>query len=94
MRQKEGFVLRDVCGEKVIVGEGLDTVDFGKLISLNDSAALLWERAGRLGDFTVQDLADALTEEYEVDAETALADAGHIAGDWLRIGIITAPEQS
>ena len=44
MRQKKGFVLRDVCGEKVIVGEGLETVDFGKLISLNESAALLWER--------------------------------------------------
>ena len=30
MKQKNGFVLRDVCGDKVIVGEGLGAVDFGK----------------------------------------------------------------
>lgn len=92
MRQKKGFVLRDVCGEKVIVGEGLDTVDFGKLISLNESAALLWEKASKLGDFTVQDLADALTDEYDIDAETALADAEHITREWINIGLIWAPE--
>ena len=88
MRQKKGFVLRDVCGEKVIVGEGLETVDFGKLISLNESAALLWERGRKMGDFTAQDMADALMEEYEVDAQQALTDAEHITQEWLRIGII------
>ena len=36
MKQKKGFVLRTVCGENVIVGEGLETVNFGKLISLNE----------------------------------------------------------
>ena len=43
MKQKEGFVLRTVCGEHVIVGEGLGTIDFGKLISLNETAAWLWK---------------------------------------------------
>ena len=36
MRQKKGLVLRDVCGEKVIIGEGLEAVDFGRLMCLND----------------------------------------------------------
>ena len=36
MKQKEGFVLRDVCGENVIIGEGASTVDFGKLLRLNE----------------------------------------------------------
>ena len=44
MKQKEGFILRDVCGEHVIVGEGLGTIDFGKLISLNETAAWMWRR--------------------------------------------------
>ena len=40
MKQKEGFVLRTVCGEHVIVGEGLGTIDFGKLINFDvDSLA-------------------------------------------------------
>ena len=47
MKQKEGFVLRTVCGEHVIVGEGLGTIDFGKLISLNETAAWIWDNRKR-----------------------------------------------
>ena len=88
MKQKKGFVLREVCGEKVIVGEGLETVNFGKLISLNESAAFMWQRAKDLGDFTPQQLADALQEEYEVSAEQALIDAERIVGEWQKVGIV------
>ena len=33
MRTKKGFTLRTVCGENVLMAEGLETIDFGKLIS-------------------------------------------------------------
>ena len=36
MKIKKGFVLREVCGEHVIVGEGLGAVNFGKLLALNE----------------------------------------------------------
>ena len=88
MKQKKGFVLRTVCGENVIVGEGLETVNFGKLISLNESAAYLWKKAGELGDFTSQQLADARLEEYEVTADQALADVERIIGEWQKVGIV------
>ena len=88
MKQKKGFVLRTVCGENVIVGEGLETVNFGKLISLNESAAYLWKKAGELGDFTSQQRADALLEEYEVTADQALADVERIIGEWQKVGIV------
>ena len=88
MKQKKGFVLRTVCGENVIVGEGLETVNFGKLISLNESAAYLWKKAGELGDFTAQQLADTLLEEYEVTADQALADVERIIGEWQKVGIV------
>lgn len=88
MRQKKGFVLREVCGEKVIVGEGLETVNFGKLISLNDTAAWLWEKAAELGDFTEEQLADAICEEYEVEKSQALSDIKKIIANWKEIGLI------
>ena len=31
MKIKEGFVLCEVCGEQVIMGEGLGAIDFGHL---------------------------------------------------------------
>lgn len=89
MKQKEGFVLREVCGEYVIVGEGLNTIDFGKLLSFNETAAWLWEEAERQGDFTVDTLTEALCQEYDVTAEVAHADVADIISRWQKSGIIT-----
>lgn len=88
MKQKKGFVLRDVCGERVIVGEGLETINFGKLISLNETATFLWKKAGECDNFTTQQLAEALLEEYEVSADQALADVERIVKEWQEVGIV------
>ena len=42
MKIKNGFELREVCGENVIIAHGVDNIDFTKVISLNESAAFLW----------------------------------------------------
>ncbi|WP_290730178.1 PqqD family protein [Fibrobacter sp. UBA3629] len=88
MRIKKGFVLRDVCGEKVIMGEGLGALDFGKLLCLNETAAWLWDKACEAGDFTVDALADALCAEYDVDAERAHADVAAIVGEWQKVNVL------
>lgn len=89
MRQKKGLVLRDVCGEKVIIGEGLEAIDFGRLLCLNETAAWLWERASEIGDFTIENLAEALYEEYEVSMEKAVEDVTTIVDKWKNANIIT-----
>lgn len=43
MRIKEGFELREICGEHVILSHGMDNIDFSKIISLNETAAFLVE---------------------------------------------------
>ena len=88
MKQKKGFVLRDVCGEKVIVGEGVDTINFGKLISLNETAAWAWEKASEQGDFTAETLAEALCAEYDVAADKALSDIRALLAHWQEIGLL------
>ena len=88
MRQKEGFVLREICGEKVIVAEGLKVVDFGKMVSMNDTATWLWEKGAELGDFTAEQLAEALCEEYEVESSKALADINRILDQWKEMGLL------
>ena len=88
MKQKKGFVLRDVCGEKAIIGEGIEAVNFNKLIGLNDTAAWLWEKAAEMGDFTAQELADALCKEYDVTPERALADVEKLMASWQSAGIV------
>jgi len=88
MKIKEGFVLRQVCGENVIVGEGLGAINFGKLLALNDTAAWLWQRAKAQGNFTVESLAEALCEEYEVSIDDAKADVASIIAEWQKVGVI------
>ena len=88
MKIKKGFVLREVCGENVIVGEGLGAINFGKLLALNETAAWLWKQAMVLGDFTVEALAEKLCEEYEVTQEEAKADVSKIIAEWQKEGVI------
>jgi hypothetical protein len=90
MRIKKGFVLRQVCGENVIVGEGLGAIDFGRLLSLNESAAWLWQQAQQMGDFTVESLADKLCDEYDVSAEQARKDVADIIASWQELDVLEA----
>ena len=87
MKQKKGFKLRSICGENIIVAEGIENIDFSKIISMNESSAYLWEQT-RDRDFTVDDLCQLLLDEYDVDEKTAYADAEAVAAKWLEIGII------
>ena len=88
MRIKKGFVLRQVCGKNVIVGEGLEAIDFGKLLSLNETAAWLWNEAQSQGDFTVESLADKLCEEYDVAPDAARQDVIDIIAEWSNLNVV------
>lgn len=87
MRIKEGFVLRTICGEHVVVGEGLAQVNFNKMLSLNDTAAYLWENVqGK--EFTPDRLTELLLEKYDVSRERAAADVDKLLEVWKEIGVI------
>ncbi len=87
MKIKKGFTLRDIVGEKVIVGEGVEQVDFNRIISVNESAAYLWQ-ALQDKDFTPEQAAKVLQTEYEVDDATALQDTKELLKDWMEAGLV------
>lgn len=88
MKIKKGFELRDVCGEFVVLASGRENIDFSKVINLNESAAVIW-KAVENREFSVEDMAQALLAEYEVDNSKAIADATSVASEWQKIGMIT-----
>ena len=63
MKTKKGFRLRNICGENIIVAEGVENIDFSRIISMNESSAYLWKKVEGQ-DFTEKDLTNYLTEEY------------------------------
>ena len=89
MKIKEGFNLRSICGEYIMVAEGKMNIDFCNVINLNDTAAYLWKQLSATGkEFEVEDMANLLVKEYEVDKKTALTDAADLAKQWVKAGII------
>ena len=88
MKIIDGFVLRPLGEEFIVIGEGISQINFNKMISLNSTAAFLWENVERK-DFTVEDLTKLLTDNYEVEEERAAADAAAIAAKWIEAGIVS-----
>ncbi len=72
MKIKEGFILRNVAGSFVVVPIGEATLDFNGMMNLNETGAFLFEKM--IEGISREDLIKALTEEYDVDEETATAD--------------------
>lgn len=87
MKTKKGFNLRTVCGENIIVAEGLDNIDFSRIINLNESAAFLWKNIQEK-DFDVDTLTSLLTTEYDVDEQTARQDVVKLIDEWDKAGLI------
>ena len=87
MKIKNGFVLREMCGENIVTAEGIENINFYKLISLNTTAAYLWEAlTGK--DFTTEDMAGLLVERYGIDMELALKDSENLCNAWKDAGVI------
>ena len=74
MKIKQGCKLREIAGENVVIMQGRQGADFTQIITLNDSAVVLWN-AVEEKEFTVEDAAKALTDNFDVDEATALQDA-------------------
>lgn len=63
MKLKDGFILRKVGGQNVVVAIGKASLDFNGIIRLNDTGKFLWEQ-----------LISAMLDEYNIDRETAEAE--------------------
>lgn len=85
MKLPSSLTLRKMGGKYVVYR--IDPVTKERsMIVLNDTAAFLWQKFSSSATFTVQDLASALVDEYEIDFETAFQDASVLAKGWLEGG--------
>lgn len=87
MRIKEGFTLRTICGEHIVIGEGLSQVNFNRMLSLNKTAAYLWEQL-KGKDFTADDAVSLLFDRYEVTTQQARSDVQQLFKEWKEQGVL------
>ena len=68
MKLKNGFVLREVAGEIVVIPSG-DELDLNVMITLNNTGKFLWQKLENGAE--TEELVAALLAEYDVTPELA-----------------------
>ena len=86
MKRKEDFVMQEVGGEWLLVPLGAQVVDLNGLITLNHTAAHVWELLAQ--ERTSEELAVAVVDEFGVDAETACADVQAFLEEIAAMGLL------
>lgn len=72
MKIKNGFVVREVGGENVVVPVGEMSKVFHGMINLNETGAFLWKFFSE--EHTIEEGIAALLKEYDVDEAVARVD--------------------
>ena len=69
MKIKNGFVVREIAGECVVVALGEASRIFNGIIKLNETAKLIWNMLSEGNE--KETVIQSILETYEVDRETA-----------------------
>lgn len=86
MKAKNGFVLRHILDEYVLMPVGDNIAAFKGSVLLNEVSAFVWEKLQ--SPVSREDLISAIISEYEVDEATATADLDDLLAKLNEYGII------
>ena len=72
MRIKDGYVLRQVAGNSIVIAVGEEALNFNGIITINGAGAFLWNLLSDGADKEM--LLSAMLKEYDIDEKTASDD--------------------
>lgn len=72
MRIKNGFVLREVAGQTMVIATGEASKDFHGMIKLNSTGKMIW--LGLQEGLSEDVIVERLQEQFDVDSEKAAQD--------------------
>lgn len=90
MKIKDGFILRQVAGNYIVIAVGEEAVDFNGMINVNETGAFLWKMLEDGADEA--ELVSALVREYDIDADTAGDDVAQFVAKLSDGGLLTDDE--
>ena len=88
MKIKEGFIIRTVGGEHVVVPVGANSKIFKGMITLNETGAFLWKFFAC--ERSVNEAVQALMREYAVEETVAKTDVQNFVDGLKENGFIEA----
>ena len=86
MKAKEGFVLRNIAGEKILMPTGDNIGKFKGTVLLNDVSAFIWEKMQN--PVSKEDLIAAILDEFEVEESVASKDLDNLLATFEEMGVI------
>ena len=86
MKIKEGFVVRDIAGQSVVIAVGAASKIFNGIIKLNETGKIIWIKLSEGAN--KEDTVTAILAEYDVDRETVEKDYDNFVNTLLGAGII------
>ena len=86
MQVSKDYLLRTIAGETILIPSGAAAQKFNGLVTVNSLGAFIWDVLQSPTD--LDGLVGRITEEYEVDAATARADAEEFLAELRNIGAL------
>ena len=86
MKAKQGFVLRNVVDEHILMPTGDMIGKFNGTVLLNDVSAFVWEKLQN--PVSRDDLLRAILDEFEVEKAVASADLDALLATLKEFGVI------
>lgn len=84
---QKGLQLREIGKQYIIVRADENSVNVSDVYSLNRTAAWMWKRMSE-GSCSLDDLANALCDAFDIGFETAKRDAEKQLAEWKSFGLI------
>ena len=86
MKIKDGYLLREVAGNIIVVPVGEASMNFNGMINLNETGAFLWKLFEKGAD--AKTLLKSLLNEYDVSEEQAKMDITDIINKLYDAGVL------
>ena len=88
MKIKDGFILRKLPGMNLVMPTGKNVKTFNGSLVLNDTGAFIFEHLQK--GSAQEEIADALTQEYDVSLDTVSADVQKTIDSLIEAGVAEA----
>ena len=86
MKAREGFILRNLAGEYLLMPKGEKIKNYDSVVLMNELSAFVW---GKLQNpVTQSDLLEAVLNVYDVDEKTAREDLDGLLAELKEAGVI------
>lgn len=72
MKRKENYILQNLGGEYILIPVGTEVINLNGIIVLNNTGRFIWEKLTE--ENTIDELIKSVTENFDVNTETAEKD--------------------